>query len=379
MITIDDLRPYYDSEVNEALIKYMEHPMFQAMLQFTFPECTKEQIVEIVKGCNSIQDFQSKIIYNSIQMILEKSSEGLSSSGFEKLAPGESYLFISNHRDIILDTSFINVALHDHDLVMTASAIGDNLVKKPFLMALSRLNRSFIIKRDLAPREMLKSSKLISEYIRTALQQEKRSIWIAQREGRTKDGNDQTQQGVLKMLALANDDKEVMDYFKKVKIVPVAISYEYDPTDILKMPELTAKHYDVEYVKSTNEDFNSILKGITGNKKHIHIAAGKVLDTELDVIKSSREPANKQFQLLADVIDAEIYKNYKLWPSNYLAYDMLHGTSKFKNKYTDKEKRHFKRRIQRRVAENNEVELKNFLEMYANPVVNSLKELESAN
>ncbi len=331
-----------------------------------------EEIVAIVKSCRSIRDFQTKIIYNSVRMVLDKSSEGLTTSGFEKLQTGESYLFISNHRDIILDTSLLNVALYDHNLVMTASAIGDNLVKKPFLMALSKLNRSFLIMRNLPPREMLGASKLVSEYIQKLLLKENRSVWIAQREGRTKDGNDKTQQGVLKMLALANDEAEQMDYFKKLKIVPISISYEFDPTDVLKMPELMAKHHDIEYVKSSNEDFNSILKGATGKKKRIHVSAGKVISNELDIIKNSGEQANGQLQMLADLLDKAIHKNYKLWPSNYLAYDMLHNTHTFKKKYTIKEKRQFERRIKRRVEANNKVALHNFLKMYATPVTNCL-------
>ncbi|WP_417443124.1 1-acyl-sn-glycerol-3-phosphate acyltransferase [Joostella sp.] len=373
MITIDDIRPYYDTEVNDALLQFMKHPMVLAMLQFTFPDKEVDEIMEIAKSCHSIRDFQTKIIYNSVRMVLEKSSEGFFTSGFDKLDPNESYLFVCNHRDIILDTSLLNVALYEHDLVMTASAIGDNLVKKPFLMALSRLNRNFLIKRDLSPREMLKSSKLVSSYIGDLLQQEKRSVWIAQREGRTKNGDDQTQQGVLKMLALASDEAEVMDYFKKLKIVPIAISYEYDPTDIWKMPELMAKHKEIEYVKSSNEDFNSILKGVTGKKKRIQITAGDVLSDELDLIRDSGEPNNKQFQMLADIIDEKIHLNYKLWPSNYLAYDMLNNTTRFESKYTDKEKRQFNRRIKRRVQAANEIELQNFLSMYANPVTNHLK------
>ncbi|MDG3583105.1 1-acyl-sn-glycerol-3-phosphate acyltransferase [Galbibacter pacificus] len=372
MITLDHIRPYHDSEVNQALLDYMEHPMIMAMLQFTFPQKSMEEIVTIVKSCRSIRDFQTKIIYNSVRMVLDKSSEGLTTSGFEKLQTDESYLFISNHRDIILDTSLLNVALYDHNLVMTASAIGDNLVKKPFLMALSKLNRSFLIMRNLPPREMLGTSKLVSEYIQKLLLKENRSVWIAQREGRTKDGNDKTQQGVLKMLALANDETEQMDYFKKLKIVPVSISYEFDPTDVLKMPELMAKHHDIEYVKSSNEDFNSILKGATGKKKRIHVSAGKVISNELDIIKNSGEQANGQLQMLAELLDKAIHKNYKLWPSNYLAYDMLHNTQAFKKKYTIKEKRQFERRIKRRVEANNKVALHNFLKMYATPVTNCL-------
>src|SRR5690606_17392988 len=205
-------------------------------------------------------------------------------SGFEKLDSNTAYLYVSNHRDIILDTSLLNVALFENNLIMTASAIGDNLVNKPFLLALSKLNRNFLIRRELSPREMLMSSKLVSEYIQNLLLEEKRSVWIAQREGRTKDGNDRTQQGVLKMLALANNEGSIMQYFKKLKIIPVSISYEFDPTDVLKMPELMAKHYDQEYVKSSNEDFNTILKGATGQKRKMHIHAGEMLSVELDEI-----------------------------------------------------------------------------------------------
>ena len=153
----------------------------------------------------------------------------------------------------------------------------------------------------------------------------------------------------------------------------MAISYEFDPTDMLKMPELMAKHYEEEYIKSANEDFNSILKGLTGQKKHIHIGVGKVLDTELDEIKNSGEPLNKQFQQLATLIDEQIHTHYKLWPTNYLAYDLLHKTDKYSAFYNEKEKRQFDRRIERRVEKNDAVALENFLLMYANPVINKEK------
>ncbi|UGU17570.1 1-acyl-sn-glycerol-3-phosphate acyltransferase [Sinomicrobium kalidii] len=368
-----EIRPYLDSEVKEALKEYKDHPMIRALLYFTFPDKSQEEIEEILASCNSVSDFQAKVIYNSVRHVLEKSSEGFFMSGFEKLKPDTSYLFVSNHRDIVMDTSLLNVALLENNLVMTASAIGDNLVKKPFLLALSRLVRNFLIQRGLSPREMLESSRKVSGYIRHLLREENRSVWIAQREGRTKDGNDQTQQGVLKMLALASDEKEIMDYFKKLRIAPVSISYEYDPTDLLKMPELMARHYDLEYVKTSNEDFNSILKGALGQKKRICIKIGDVLDTELDDIKYKREPVNKQFQLLADHIDEQIHKNYRLWPTNYLAYDLLNGVEKFADRYNEKEKRQFERRLERRVGEGNHVARQNFLAMYANPVVNRMK------
>lgn len=377
MNKFEDIRPYNDDEVHEALKKSIDHPIIKALLNFTFPEKTLDEVREIVLSCYSIKDFQTKIIYQSVKNIIERTSGGFTYSGFDKLKPDTAYLFVSNHRDIILDTSLLNVALYENNLVMTASAIGDNLVNKSFLLALSKLNRSFLIRRGLTPREMLMSSKLISEYIQNLLFKEDRSVWIAQREGRTKDGNDVTQQGVLKMLALAKKDESAIQYFKKLKMVPVSISYEYDPTDVLKMPELMAKHYDKEYVKSSNEDFNTILKGATGKKRRMHISVGDILDVELDKIENSGEPTNKQFQMLAEIIDQKIHENYKLWPSKYIAHDLLNNTNKFDDKYTEEEKRMFEKRIERRIDTNNKAELENFLAMYANPVTNKLKYGES--
>ncbi len=267
MSDFEKIRYYRDSEVHPALEQYIKHPMVKALLQFTFPEKSFSEIEEIVLECKSIRDFQTKVIYFSIKKVLEKSSEGLSYSGFESLKKDESYMFISNHRDILLDTSLLNCALYEQDLIMTASAIGDNLVQKPFLLLLSKLNRNFLVQRGLGPREMLRSSMELSAYIKDLLVEQNRSVWMAQREGRTKDGNDHTQQGVLKMLAMAKGDLSLSEYFSKIKIVPISMSYEFDPTDVLKMPEIMAKHNEETYVKSANEDFNSIMKGRLGTKE----------------------------------------------------------------------------------------------------------------
>ena len=349
--------------------------MFQALLQFTFPEKSHREIKEIIDSCYSIYDFQSKVIYRSVHKVMEKSTNGFSTSGFDDLQKNKPYFYLSNHRDIILDTSFINVALYDHDLVMTASAIGDNLVQKPFLLALARLNRSFMVQRSLTPREMLVSSKNLSEYLQFLLN-DNQSIWMAQREGRTKDGSDKTQQGVLKMAAMARGDKPVLTYLKELNIRPVAISYEFDPTDILKMPELIAKREDLTYVKSNNEDFNSILRGALGSKKRIHIAAGKLESSVFDEIDASDLSDNDKLQELAKRIDHEIYRIYKLWPSNYVAYDLYHNTDRFAHTYTERDKRSFERRLDRRVDPESEVAKESFLLMYANPVINKLKSLE---
>ncbi|WP_445455962.1 1-acyl-sn-glycerol-3-phosphate acyltransferase [Flavobacterium sp. HNIBRBA15423] len=373
MSKFDSIRPYYDSEVNEALCSSLNHPMLKAMMNFTFPEMPDEVWKEQLKKTHSIRDFQINFVYQSIQKVLEKSSDGLTTSGFEKLEKNTSYLFISNHRDIILDTSLLNVSLFDHGLVMTASAIGDNLVKKDFVLKLSKLNRNFLVQRDLSPRELLQSSKQMSEYMYHLLAKENRSVWIAQREGRTKDGNDATHQGVLKMVAMASDESNVMDFLKKLKIVPVSISYEYDPTDALKMPQLLAQAKDEVYIKEKNEDFITLLSGIIGQKKHIHIHVGNIIEQELDIIKTNCDNTNKQIQALANVIDDSILQNYKLWPTNYIAYDVLNDTEKFKEYYTVEEKQLFLRRFEMRIDTDNVTLKEGFLAMYANPVVNKMK------
>lgn len=373
MSKFDSIRPYYDSEVNEALKSSLNHPMMKAMMDFTFPEMEDEVWKTQLSKTHSIRDFQINFVYQSIQRVLERSSEGLTTSGFEKLDPNTSYLFISNHRDIILDTSLLNVSLFDHGLIMTASAIGDNLVQKEFLLKLSRLNRNFLVQRGLSPRELLQSSKLMSEYMYHLLAKENRSVWIAQREGRTKDGNDATHQGVLKMLGMANDEDKVMDFLKKLKIVPVSISYEYDPTDALKMPQLIALSKDEVYIKEKNEDFITLLSGIIGQKKRIHIHVGEVLDSEYEKIKAETDNNNKQIQALAQVIDDSILQSYKLWPTNFIAYDILYKTTKFEHLYNEKERLLFERRLEMRIDAENEIMREGFLAMYANPVVNKLK------
>ena len=334
MQKFDAIRPFYDSEINDAILDVVNHPMMKAMMNFTFPDSEDEVWKEQLRKTHSIRDFQCNFIYHTIQKVLEKSSDGLTTSGFEKLDKGESYLFISNHRDILLDTTLLNVALFEHGLVMTASAIGDNLVKKDFLNTLAKLNRNFLVQRGLTPREMLLSSKTLSEYIGHLLQHENRSVWIAQREGRTKDGNDETNPGVLKMLGMGSDESNLMDYFKKIKIVPVSISYEYDPTDVLKIPQLMAEANNEVYIKEKNEDFMTLLSGVMGQKKRIHIHIGDVLDKEIDGIKNEFENSNKQIQALAQVIDDSILKNYKLWPTNYIAYDILNKTNEHAPLYT---------------------------------------------
>lgn len=365
----DNIRPYHDEEVNAAIKTIMHEPMMHTVMQFIYPEKTEAEWTEILSNVHSTQDFQGNVAYLGLQKILKQSSDGVSNSGFEKLDKDASYLFISNHRDIFLDTSLLNYILYEKGLIMTASAIGDNLVKMPFLNTVAKINRNFLVLRGLSPREMLQSSKLMSEYIKELVMVENRSVWIAQREGRTKDGNDATNPGILKMLAMAAEKENLVDYFKKLRIVPVSISYEYDPTDSLKLPELLAKKNKQPYVKHEKEDFNSILNGLLGQKKHIHFHVGDVIDKELDNIPNI-ENANLLVKSLAQIIDKQIIRNYKLWPSKYIAYDLLYETDKYAAHYSQAEKLAFEERMATKVDAQIPETRQCFLEMYANPVVN---------
>ena len=373
MSQFDSIRPYYDAEVNAAIREIVDDSMLAAMMQFTFPEDQSHTWKDRMKHTHSLRDFQINFIYPAVKKVLEMSSEGLTLGGFEQLEPNTAYLFISNHRDIILDTSLLNASLYENGLVMTTSAIGDNLIKKPFLQILSRLNRNFAIKRGVTGRALLESSLLVSQFIHKSLLRENRSVWTAQREGRTKDGNDLTQKGVLKMLSLAEKGSNPFGFFDKIQLVPVSISYEYDPTDSLKIPELIAKSKEEIYVKGENEDFITLLSGIMGSKKRIHIQVNKILTEEVRQLKKEDLPQNEKLSKLSELIDREIWKGYKLWPSNYIAYDLLHQKSQFAFQYSAVEKASFEKRLSQKVNQKNPLEVENFLQMYAHPVDNQLE------
>ena len=378
MSKFDSIRPFYDAEANAAIRQIIDDPMLEAMMNFTFPNDNTGHWKDLMRHTHSLRDFQINFIYPALMKVLEKSSDGLSTGGFEALEPNTSYLFISNHRDIILDTSLLNACLFEKGLVMTTSAIGDNLVKKPFLHTLSRLNRNFVIRRGLSGRALLESSLLVSEYIHKSLLRENRSVWTAQREGRTKDGNDVTQKGVLKMLTLAESGSDSFSYFEKIRVVPVSISYEYDPTDILKIPELLAKSRDEKYIKSENEDFVNLLRGLLGTKKRIHIQVNGVLDQEIKEISSLDISQSEKLSQLTLLIDHKIWSGYRLWPSNFIAFDLLQGKDHYSAHYTPEEKAAFQKRLSEKVDMGNAMLLENFLSMYAYPVQNSINAKEQS-
>ena len=370
-MNIESIRPYQDDEVREILLKYAQHPKLQALLDYAFPHKNNEYFVEVLSACHSIQDFHATIIYPALQRILDETTEGLTTSGFDELEKDKSYLYISNHRDIVLDTSLTNLVLLEKEMVMTSSAIGDNLVQEEFQLIFSKLNRNFLVERSLSPRDMLLSSKNLASYILHLIQNENRSVWLAQREGRTKDGNDKTNQGILKMLSMAKErGEEALEFLKKLRIVPLSISYEYDPTDYLKMPALLASYYEQEYVKTKDEDFNNIMTGVLGQKKRIHIAAGKVLDIELTNIAKNAQNTNLQLQEVAKCITERIHQLYRLWPTNYIAHDLLFESDEYQHKYTGAQKTTFQARVAKKTDAENPVIVKKFLSMYAYPVLN---------
>jgi len=375
MSQFDSIRPFYETEANAAIRKIIDDPMLEAIMNFTFPDDQAKNWKNLMLHTHSLRDFQINFIYPGVKKVLEKSSNGLTTKGFELLEPNTAYLFISNHRDIILDTSLLNACLYENSLVLTTSAIGDNLIQAPFLHILSKLNRNFAIKRGLQGRALLESSKQASAFIRKSLINENRSVWTAQREGRTKDGNDATHKGVLKMLTLSEESADQFSYFEKIKVVPISISYEYDPTDVLKMPELLAKSRDEKYVKSENEDFQNLLKGLLGNKKRIHLQVNGVLNEEIKEISKSGLGSGEKLNQLTQLIDQKIWAGYKLWPSNYIAHDLLYGDREFVDHYTESEKDAFEKRLTEKVDITNEFLVKSFLAMYANPVNNQIKAL----
>ncbi|MFC5624040.1 1-acyl-sn-glycerol-3-phosphate acyltransferase [Algoriphagus winogradskyi] len=378
MSQFDSIRPFYDVEANAAIRKIVDDPMLEAMMSFTFPNDTKEHWKDLMVHTHSLRDFQVNFIYPGVQKVIEKSSDGLSTGGFEQLQPNTAYLFISNHRDIILDTSLLNSCLYENSLILTTSAIGDNLIQKPFLHTLSRLNRNFAIKRGLQGRALLESSQLASAYIKKSLLTENRSVWTAQREGRTKDGNDATHRGVLKMLTLSEEGANPFGYFEKIKVVPISISYEYDPTDVLKMPEWLAKSRDEKYIKSENEDFMNLLRGIMGTKKRIHLQVNGLLDKEIQEISKMEISQPDKLSKLAETIDQKIWAGYKLWPSNYIAHDLLYGDNEYVEFYSEEEKSSFEKRMHEKVNMKNDFLVKSFLAMYANPVNNQKAALQTS-
>jgi len=370
----DDIRPYTDKEVKSKMRILVKDPIFDEVLMHMFKVRPKVQMVKMqLRMVKNVRQLQGTFIYDLLRWIINKTSDGLKCRGIEKLEKNKAYLFISNHRDIILDSAFLNFLIFEKGMNTTQIAIGDNLLLYEWIEHAVKLNRAFVVKRNLPARELMKSSKKVSAYIRKSITEDNVSVWLAQREGRTKDGFDKTQTSVLKMLNMSNK-KSFSEGFSELNIVPVSISYEIEPCGLAKMKELIKKeHYGQK--KTSKDDLKSMSMGMFNPKGRMRFTFGEPIEINFEEEKS-KEKNNQQIQELADQIDRQIYSNYKLWPNNYVAYDMLMQEHKFKNKYTDEEERKFNMMVEQAMIH---IDFpitdlqERFLKIYANPVINKLK------
>ncbi len=368
----NDIRPYRDHEVEEAMKRLEKHESFHQVLRYVIPGLNAEGIHNMLSGVHTIGDFQRLVAHPAMRGLVDGTCTELTSQGFENLRTDAAHLFISNHRDIILDSATLNMLLLENGYPTTETAIGNNLLSSELIIDLTRLNKNFVVKRNTAAREFYDNSLRLSGYIRHTIAQRNVGIWIAQREGRTKNGLDKTQPGLLKMLSIGCDDP-LRFCFRSLRIVPVAVSYEYDPCDVLKIPELKAVSRDERYEKKPDEDYHSIITGLTGNKGRTHIGIGKVIDKELDIL-ADYQNINDKLRLLGEIIDRQIFSLYKLWPTNYMANDLLNGTSNYTSEYSVDDiaafEKHFRERLHKAGLHAAE-DFQFLLMMYANPVENA--------
>ncbi|EKN13115.1 hypothetical protein HMPREF1076_03179 [Parabacteroides goldsteinii CL02T12C30] len=373
----DDIRPLNNNEVKDAIEALVTNEDFERAFRYIKPDVNWKEFSETMRSFKTKEDFKSKLAYEAVMMVANQTTFSLTISGRSRLPKDKKpCTFISNHRDIVLDASFLNVMLYDVGYGMTQVAIGDNLMIRPWIETLVRLNNSFIVKRGVSVRQMLDVSRTLSAYIRHTINETKESIWIAQREGRAKDSNDRTQGSVLKMLNMSGD-KDIVSNIMDLNIFPVAISYEYDPCDFLKAKEFQMKRDDPNYVKSQRDDLLSMETGILNNKGRVHFTLTQPINDQLAALDKDMEK-NELIAAIANIIDKEIYKHYRFYPCNYVAYDMLTGTKRFSSNYGLRDKKHFEEYLQGQLDKivlpnKDEAFLRTkILEMYTNPLKNHL-------
>lgn len=368
----DAIRPYYDHEVRATLDRVLnDKELITAVTRFRFPILTsiipfilkplvRRYLRKQTEQVHNVRSFQ-EVIEKYMQQMMDKTITQLTHTGLDRLDKSKTYLFISNHRDIAMDPAIVNWVLYHNGMDTARIAIGDNLLTKPYASDLMRLNKSFLVNRsETAPKKLFVALKKLSSYIHFSLADEKANIWIAQREGRAKDGLDRTEAAIIKMITLSKPkDVSFADYIRSLHIVPVSISYEWDPCDIAKANELHAKRSQGSYQKGEHEDVQSIAKGISGFKGHVHLAFGDVLTRNFD-----------DAEAVAVELDKQILKNYRLHATNYaahehVAHEQLHELSKnLIIKDLDKRRVMFEKRIKSCPKESRDI----LIAMYANPV-----------
>tara|TARA_R110002049_G_scaffold209020_2_gene379588 strand:+ start:6677 stop:7816 length:1140 start_codon:yes stop_codon:yes gene_type:complete len=371
----EDIRPLHDNEVKDGIARLLNVKEFRGMVEYAFQgKVPFEQIEQQLKQIETVKQFQSGLITKMLGFVIAKTSESFTYSGLENIEKGKAYLFLSTHRDIVLDSALMNLVLNDNDYDTARIAIGDNLVKEPWINDLVRLNKSFIVKRGKQGKDKVMASMQLSKYIAHSIISDNESVWIAQREGRTKDGIDKTQPGLIKMLSIAGR-KNPVEHLRQLNIVPVTISYEYNPCAGMLLPELLAKSEEREYVKGPMEDLISMMKGIEGKKGKIHLNFGKPLNQwSNDLVGVVEEKFVNQ---IVDLVDREVYDTFKLFPTNFIACDLLNENTKWVEKYSDEEKATFEKVMNSQLgaAEGDPDKLKQiYLKMYANPVIKRMEE-----
>ncbi len=375
-----DIAPYDDSVFKEKLATLVKDPGFLHAVNYCMPKEDVKVVLEELNHIDNKYDFQHQIMFPFLEMLANTTTAGISLGGMKYYNPGMSYTFITNHRDIVLDASFLNLAFLRKGYPTSEVAIGNNLLVFDWITDLVKLNKSFIVKRNTGLREGLLAAKKLSAYIHHAILEKHESIWIAQREGRAKDSSDHTQESLVKMLAIAGEGS-FMDKLKEINLMPVSISYEYDPNDYLKAKEFLMRRRNPEYKKSQRDDLFSMETGLLQFKGRVHFQLTPRINTKLDQLGDFPDN-NTSAKYAGCVIDQAIHRSYEIFPVNYVAFDMLHRTERFAAKYSELEKKEIidyfntqlaKAEIPDLTEEEHEFMMEMMLTMYSNPLKNKLR------
>ena len=373
----EKISPIDDSQLRIYVDKLIADPTFQKIEQTFFPTLPLDAFAKIARSCKTKLEFQKAFCYPFLKKIIKEHTDGVKIDTTNLCPDDTPCTYISNHRDIILDSGFLDIMMVDCNRDTVEIAIGDNLLIYPWIDWFVRINKSFIVQRQLGMRQMLESSILLSRYMHYCINEKLQSIWIAQREGRAKDSNDLTQEGVLKMFTMGGEG-DIIDRLMQLNIVPLTISYEYDPCDYLKAKEFQQKLDSPEFKKSQQDDLLNMATGVTGYKGRVVYRPAQQLNNKLALIDHSL-PKAELFTQITKLIDRDIHSNYEMYPVNYIALDQLEGTARFTDKYSEADKAGFNDYLYKQIAkidleQRNETFLRTkMLEMYANPLRNYLK------
>lgn len=375
-----DIAPYDDSDFKSYMARLVKEPGLENAISYIMPGADRKQLTDLLLSLNSKAEFQQKVMLTILSLIEQKTTSGVTESGMDRLSPDRNVLFITNHRDIVLDASFLGLALIRHGLPAQEVALGDNLLIYDWIEDLVRLNKGIIVKRNLRLNKALEAARQLSGYIHYCIAEKHESVWIAQREGRAKDSNDVTQESVIKMLALSGPGDTLAARLLPLNITPTAISYEYDPNDYLKASEFLQRRRDPEFKKSQRDDLKSMETGILNFKGRVHFSVGSDINAELAAMLDVTDKVEAVRRICA-VIDRQIHLGYRIYPNNYIAYDRLEGSDRFASEYSREDVEHFDAYLQGQLdkvevadvtAEERGLMLRDMLEMYANPLRNQL-------